>query len=93
MRLTELKMQHTIHLKRKTEVDAVNIQLYLPNVLWVAFSIPSSTLLGNVYAKVLDFLVLQFLTYTNVIISELSYLFLFLPTRVIRAINITVGTL
>jgi hypothetical protein len=44
-------------------------------------------------AKVLDFLVLQFLTYTNVIISELSYLFLFLPTRVIRAINITVGTL
>jgi hypothetical protein len=26
-------------------MDAVNIQLYLPSVLWVAFSIPSGSLL------------------------------------------------
>jgi hypothetical protein len=26
------------------DMDAVNIQLYLPNVLWVAFSIPECSL-------------------------------------------------
>jgi hypothetical protein len=35
---TELEMQPTIHLERKAgDMDAVNIQFYLPNVLWVAF--------------------------------------------------------
>jgi hypothetical protein len=42
--LTELRMQPTIHLERKGGQDAVNIQLYLPNVLWVAFSNPSGSL-------------------------------------------------
>jgi hypothetical protein len=44
MSQTELKMQPTIHLERKAGYDAVNVQLYLPNVLWVAFSIPSGSL-------------------------------------------------
>jgi hypothetical protein len=36
---TELKMQPTIHLERKTGFYRVQIQLYVPNVLWVAFSV------------------------------------------------------
>jgi hypothetical protein len=35
---TELKMQPTIHLQRNTGLNAINNQLYLPNVLWVAFN-------------------------------------------------------
>jgi hypothetical protein len=38
----QLKMQPTIHLERQA---GINIQLYLPNVLWVAFSSPSGSLL------------------------------------------------
>jgi hypothetical protein len=30
---TELKMQPIIHLERKAGLDAINIQIYLPNVL------------------------------------------------------------
>jgi hypothetical protein len=30
---------------QKLHTDAVNIQIYLPNVLWVAFSNPSGSLL------------------------------------------------
>jgi hypothetical protein len=41
----ELKMKPTIHLECKAGYDAVNIQLYLPNVLWVAFSISLESLL------------------------------------------------
>jgi hypothetical protein len=41
---TELKMQPTIHLKRKAGYGRCDIQLYLPNVLWVAFSIPSGSI-------------------------------------------------
>jgi hypothetical protein len=38
-------MQPTIHLERKAVYGSGNIQLYLPTVLWVAFSIPSGSLL------------------------------------------------
>jgi hypothetical protein len=38
-------MQPTIHLEGKTGYYRVHIQLYVPNVLWVAFSIPSGLLL------------------------------------------------
>jgi hypothetical protein len=40
---TELKMQPTIHLEGKSSFR-VYLQLYVLNVLWVAFSIPSSSL-------------------------------------------------
>jgi hypothetical protein len=48
---TELKMQPTIHLERKLDMNAVYIQLYLTNVLWVAFSIPLGSLLLHLVAK------------------------------------------
>jgi hypothetical protein len=41
----ELKMQPTIHLEGKSGYLSRPIQLYVPNVLWVAFSIPSGLLL------------------------------------------------
>jgi hypothetical protein len=41
----ELKMQPTIHLEGKTGYLPRIIQLYVPNVLWVAFSILSGPLL------------------------------------------------
>jgi hypothetical protein len=37
MSSTELKMQPTIHLQRKTEFYRVHIQVCFANVLWVAF--------------------------------------------------------
>jgi hypothetical protein len=36
---------HFQFLQSNLDMDAVNIQIYLPNVLWVAFSIPLSSLL------------------------------------------------
>jgi hypothetical protein len=42
---TELKMQPTIHLQSKPGYGHGKIQFYVANVLWVAFSIPSSSLL------------------------------------------------
>jgi hypothetical protein len=53
---TELKMQPTIHLERKAGLDAVKIQLYVPNVLWVAFSIPLGLLLleNHLYSFIKD---------------------------------------
>jgi hypothetical protein len=47
MTLTELKMQPTIHLEGKagSTSNFTLIQLYAPNVLWVAFSILSGSLL------------------------------------------------
>jgi hypothetical protein len=37
MSQTELKMQPTIHLEGKARYYLVYVQLYVPNVLWVAF--------------------------------------------------------
>jgi hypothetical protein len=40
-----LDMQPTIHLESNAGFRRGKIQLYAPNVLWVAFSIPSGSLL------------------------------------------------
>jgi hypothetical protein len=37
MSQTELKMKPTIHLEGKARYYLVYVQLYVPNVLWVAF--------------------------------------------------------
>jgi hypothetical protein len=44
---TELKMQPTTHLECKAGYKHGKIQIYRPNVLWVAFSISWSSLLVN----------------------------------------------
>jgi hypothetical protein len=45
LRCQLLDMQPTIHLESNAGFRRGNIQLYAANVLWVAFSIPSGSLL------------------------------------------------